>query len=89
VEGSTALTQRLGDATAMGLLRRHDDIGRTAVKTFQGSEVKHTGDGIMASGKAAGGRTATKPTGSLSGKMKPRRSLTPQPGCSQALRSVG
>jgi class 3 adenylate cyclase len=49
LEGSTALTQRLGDATAMRLLRRHDDIVRTAVKTFQGSEVKHTGDGIMAS----------------------------------------
>jgi class 3 adenylate cyclase len=49
VEGSTALTQRLGDATAMLLLRRHDDIVRTAVKIFQGSEVKHTGDGIMAS----------------------------------------
>jgi class 3 adenylate cyclase len=49
VEGSTALTQRLGDAMAMRLLRRHDDIVRTAVKIFQGTEVKHTGDGIMAS----------------------------------------
>ena len=49
VEGSTALTQRLGDAKAMQLLRRHDDIVRTAVKMFQGTEVKHTGDGIMAS----------------------------------------
>jgi class 3 adenylate cyclase len=49
VEGSTALTQRLGDATAMRLLRRHDDIVRTAVKMFRGGEVKHTGDGIMAS----------------------------------------
>jgi class 3 adenylate cyclase len=49
VEGSTAMTQRLGDATAMRLLRRHDDLVPTAVKMFQGSEVKHTGDGIMAS----------------------------------------
>jgi class 3 adenylate cyclase len=49
VEGSTALTQRLGDAMAMRLLRRHDDVVRKAVKMFQGREVKHTGDGIMAS----------------------------------------
>ena len=49
VEGSTGLTQRLGDAKAMRLLRRHDDIVRSAVRMLQGSEVKHTGDGIMAS----------------------------------------
>ena len=49
VEGSTALTQRLGDAKAMRLLRRHDEIVRSAVRMLQGSEVKHTGDGILAS----------------------------------------
>ena len=49
VEGSTALTQRLGDAKAMRLLHRHDEIVRSAVRMLQGSEVKHTGDGIMAS----------------------------------------
>jgi len=53
LEGSTALTQRLGDAKAMRLVRRHDDIVRTAVRMFQGSEVKHTGDGIMASFRSA------------------------------------
>jgi class 3 adenylate cyclase len=53
VEGSTALTQRLGDARAMRLLRRHDDVVRSAVRMLQGSEVKHTGDGIMASFRSA------------------------------------
>jgi class 3 adenylate cyclase len=33
----------------MVLLRRHDSIVRTALGAHQGSEVKHTGDGIMAS----------------------------------------
>jgi len=45
---STALTQRLGDAAAMALLRVHDGIVRDALRTLGGREVKHTGDGIMA-----------------------------------------
>ena len=49
MEGSTAITQRLGDARAMELLRTHDTIIRDALKARGGSEVKHTGDGIMAS----------------------------------------
>jgi class 3 adenylate cyclase len=49
IEGSTALTQRLGDAEAMQVLRRHDDIVREALREAEGNEVKHTGDGIMAS----------------------------------------
>jgi len=47
--GSTALTNRLGDVGAMGLLRAHDAIVRNALESHGGSEVKHTGDGIMAS----------------------------------------
>jgi class 3 adenylate cyclase len=47
--GSTDLTQRLGDAAAMAVLRRHDSIVREALAARAGSEVKHTGDGIMAS----------------------------------------
>jgi class 3 adenylate cyclase len=47
--GSTSMTQRLGDAAAMELLREHDSIIRTALDGHRGSEVKHTGDGIMAS----------------------------------------
>ncbi len=47
--GSTDLTDRLGDLAAMDVLRQHDTIVRGAIKTCKGSEVKHTGDGIMAS----------------------------------------
>jgi class 3 adenylate cyclase len=46
--GSTSLTQQLGDAGAMTVLRTHDEIVRDALATFGGSEVKHTGDGVMA-----------------------------------------
>lgn len=49
LEGSTDFTQRLGDDGAMEILRRHDALIRTALHTHRGSEVKHTGDGIMAS----------------------------------------
>ncbi len=48
MEGSTALTQRIGDARAMDLLRIHDTIVRDALGAHRGREVKHTGDGIMA-----------------------------------------
>jgi class 3 adenylate cyclase len=47
--GSTEMTQRLGDAAAMSLLRVHDEIVRAALTGHRGREVKHTGDGIMAS----------------------------------------
>jgi class 3 adenylate cyclase len=49
IESSTALTQRLGDARAQELVRAHNTIVRDALKSHGGSEVKHTGDGIMAS----------------------------------------
>ncbi|MCH7999009.1 MAG: adenylate/guanylate cyclase domain-containing protein [Chloroflexi bacterium] len=49
MEGSTALTQRLGDAGAQELLRAHNSIVRDALKAQDGAEIKHTGDGIMAS----------------------------------------
>ena len=49
IVGSTALTQRLGDSGAMEVLRGHDDIVREALRATGGSEIKHTGDGIMAS----------------------------------------
>jgi class 3 adenylate cyclase len=53
VEGSTALTQRLGDAKAQEVLRTHNRIVRDALKAHTGSEIKHTGDGIMASFSSA------------------------------------
>ena len=49
IVGSTELTQRLGDAGAMKVLRRHDDAVRDALSEWGGREIKHTGDGIMAS----------------------------------------
>ncbi len=53
VEGSTALTQRLGDAKARELLREHERIVREALKGHSGSEVKTMGDGFMASFSSA------------------------------------
>src|SRR5438874_4962160 len=46
---STSLTQSLGDEVAMELLRVHDKVVRDALAASSGREVKHTGDGIMAS----------------------------------------
>ena len=48
VEGSAALTQRLGDAKARQLLREHERIVREALKAHGGTEVKTMGDGFMA-----------------------------------------
>jgi len=53
VEGSTALTQRLGDAKARELLREHERIVREALKSHAGSELKTMGDGFMASFSSA------------------------------------
>jgi class 3 adenylate cyclase len=49
IEGSTSMTQRLGDAGAQDLLRTHNALLRDALKEYGGREIKHTGDGIMAS----------------------------------------
>ncbi len=53
VEGSTALTQRLGDAKARELLREHERMVREALKSHGGSEVKTLGDGFMTSFSSA------------------------------------
>ncbi|MCH7577151.1 MAG: adenylate/guanylate cyclase domain-containing protein [Chloroflexi bacterium] len=53
VEGSTALTERLGDAKARELLREHERMVREALKSHSGSEVKTMGDGFMASFSSA------------------------------------
>ncbi len=55
MESSVAITQRLGDAGAMELLRTHNTIIRDALQAHHGREVKHTGDGIMASFTSASG----------------------------------
>jgi class 3 adenylate cyclase len=47
--GSTALTSALGDRAAQQLLHEHDALVRNVLAAWGGREVKHTGDGIMAS----------------------------------------
>ena len=49
LQGSTAMTERLGSERAMNLLRIHNALTRSAVREFGGREVKHTGDGFMLS----------------------------------------
>ena len=46
---STALTQSIGDEAAMEMLNLHNRVVRNALADSGGREVKHTGDGIMAS----------------------------------------
>ena len=53
MESSTGLTQRLGDEQAQQLVRVHNNIVRAALVSHTGSEIKHTGDGIMASFQSA------------------------------------
>ena len=62
IVGSTSLTQRLGDDAVMALVNVHDEIVRRALASHAGREVKHTGDGIMASfaSAVAAGRAAAQ-----------------------------
>jgi len=53
VEGSTALTERLGDEAAREVLRTHERAVRDELKRHGGMEVKTTGDGFMASFSSA------------------------------------
>jgi class 3 adenylate cyclase len=46
---STALTQSMGDEGVMALLDLHNGVVRNALAGLGGREIKHTGDGIMAS----------------------------------------
>jgi class 3 adenylate cyclase/pimeloyl-ACP methyl ester carboxylesterase len=48
VEGSTALTERLGDDAARDVLRVHEQIVRAQLREHGGAEVKALGDGFMA-----------------------------------------
>jgi len=49
IVGSTEMTARLGDNAALELVRAHDALVRRGLQAHSGREVKHTGDGIMAS----------------------------------------
>lgn len=55
MEGSTALTQRLGDEDAQSRVRLHNQIVRDSLDEYGGTQIKHTGDGIMASFPTASG----------------------------------
>ena len=55
IESSTELTQRLGDAKAQEILHTHNEIVREALQAHDGKEIKHTGDGIMASFSSSSG----------------------------------
>lgn len=55
VVNSTTLTQSLGDEAALAILGVHDMIVRDALSVSGGREIKHTGDGIMASFVSAAG----------------------------------
>jgi class 3 adenylate cyclase len=48
MEGSTGLTQRLGDDRAQELVRVHNNLVRDCLRAHGGTEIKQTGDGIMA-----------------------------------------
>ena len=46
---STLMTSKYGDSKALHLLNIHNVITRNALRQYLGNEVKHTGDGFMAS----------------------------------------
>jgi class 3 adenylate cyclase len=49
LKDSTLMTTLYGDAKALHLLHVHNALTRNSLKAYRGREVKHTGDGIMAS----------------------------------------
>lgn len=46
---STPMLERLGDRRGQQVIQAHDRIIRTCVRAHSGVEIRHTGDGIMAS----------------------------------------
>lgn len=49
LKDSTLMTSTLGDARALHLLHVNNVLTRNALRAYRGREIKHTGDGIMAS----------------------------------------
>ena len=49
LKDSTLMTTLYGDAKALHLLHVHNALTRNSLGTHRGREIKHTGDGIMAS----------------------------------------
>ncbi|HZU72396.1 MAG TPA: adenylate/guanylate cyclase domain-containing protein [Acidimicrobiales bacterium] len=59
---STVLVERLGDSRARPLFEWHDRTVRDAIAASGGTEVKHTGDGVMASFESVGDALAAAVT---------------------------
>ncbi|HLI72524.1 MAG TPA: nickel-binding protein, partial [Acidimicrobiales bacterium] len=76
---STRLTQELGDTGFMTLLREHDETVRAALSKHGGREVKHTGDGIMASFSSVA--AAIEAAISIQGRMVERNATASTPMC--------
>ncbi len=53
IAGSTSLARRYGDARAQAVRQAHNTIVRLALREHGGTEIKHTGDGLMASFQSA------------------------------------
>lgn len=49
IAGSTAMTHEKGNLAAQEVVRAHNQVVRDALAKTSGKEIKHTGDGIMAS----------------------------------------
>jgi len=49
IVGSTAMTHEKGNLAAQEVVRAHNRVVRDALAKTKGNEIKHTGDGIMAS----------------------------------------
>jgi class 3 adenylate cyclase len=48
IVGSTAMASELGDTCWQNILTAHDERVRKQLATFRGAEIKHTGDGFLA-----------------------------------------
>ncbi len=53
IEGSTEMTERLGDERWLELLRTHNTVVRRRIETHSGFEVKSQGDGFMVASQSA------------------------------------
>ena len=85
MEDSTGITQRLGDARAMVLLRTHDEVVREALAAHSSSAVKHAGDGMMAGFASVTARSAAR-CGSRIGSAMPTIGWSRRCGCGSGWR---
>ena len=72
IEGSTAMTDRLGDQQAQEVLHAHNDLIRQILRAHDGYEVKSMGDGFMlAFSNATDGSVQTRLTTSEASDFAP------------------